>query len=282
MKGEETAIPFTTYMILTIIVAFIALMIVTQGRISILFSANQLEGLFEPNKFTACALNEKGNQCIAGQKVSGENVVLDCDSIITGNYIVDITKVGFLYKSPPDSRLGNRFEFIVVLDYADQLITGKKNDGTFVFACNRLDSDEYECEKFTMDNPLKFTILNARGDRFLLHLTAWKNEPSVVQLASQQGTTFAKLLDEEYPNYITSVDIPVKVIDTVTCSQNVQPSSAYLTCRECTYSGYIWCSEFSGAAGSGRCVDWDDKSKSVSSYCNLDPDHFWANIKGMC
>ena len=72
---------------------------------------------------------------------------------------------------------------------------------------------------------MEFVVPNVRGDKLLLHLTAWRNEHSL-NLLIQSGTTFAKLLDEGYPNYITSVDIPVKVLDpSVSCNQaTLRPS----------------------------------------------------------
>jgi hypothetical protein len=284
MKGDETAIPFATSLIIVLIVAFVALMIVTGGQISLLFSAEALKGLFEPNKFTACVSD--GEKCILGQRVSEQNVVLDCSSLFTRKATINIEKVQFFYCDPSEQRLGQRFQFLVAADYKNKLYIGSRG-GEKVFECEYKDNPqhcpgEYECPVFSSKNPLQFNIEGVdSGDTILLHITMWKYEEDIQRrIENDISLSFSKLLDEAYPQYMTSLDIPIKSlkVDTATCNKNI-PFSEIRDCFTCTELGYIWCSKLRDDTSMGVCVR-DDPSVDPRVQCGSD--FFWRIPKGFC
>lgn len=213
MKGDEMAIPFASYVAIALLAIVLILIILGRGQIALLGAAQKLEGLFEPDKFTACALVE-GSCPESGKKVSDQNIAVDCVNLFAGEYIIKLEGVQFTYESLGDQRLGKSFNFVVLLDYGNRLVLGEKNDGTNTISCNILDesSGKYGCEKFSRNSPLRFHIYGVKDDRFLLHFTAWKSEPSILQAVQNPDISLYRLIDESYPYYIKSIDIPVKSV----------------------------------------------------------------------
>lgn len=219
MKDKGIAINFTTSTIIVFLVMVVSLLIITDSRVSTLFTAEALKGLFEPNKFKPCSLDEEG-LCAPGIKISAENVALNCGNLFSRSAVVNIEKIGFTYYNPGEQRLGPRFYFLLALGYKEHLILGSKAGNT-KFECKRFSDDgRYECEKFDNKNSLKFELFDvSTGDRIVLHITAWKYDASLQKTVD--GTkSFSEVIDEFYPFYMGSVDVPIKVvnIDTTTCS----------------------------------------------------------------
>jgi hypothetical protein len=234
MKGDETTVHVATAFIVALAVIFVALLILTGGRLSLLSSAGALQGLFEPNKFTACVA--EGGNCVSGRSVSAENVKIDCGSLSSRKAIINIDRVKFLYSNTGDNRLGDRFEFLLAADYRDKLSLGYKDAIKSRFACDRKSESNYECEQFMPDSPLQFTIEDVKpDDKIVLHITAWKFDEQLRAAILDEQKTFSEILDEFYPGYITSVDIPVKSlsVDALACAGITERS----TCDECAAQG---------------------------------------------
>lgn len=227
MKG--IAINFTVSTIITLLVVIVAILIIVGARLDLIFAGESLKGLFEPNKFTLCVTDNEGKCAKPPAKADAKNIALTCVDPVAGAYTINVEDVRFYYCVPPGDNApgGKSFDFLLALDYREKMYLGKSNENP-IFTCTTTDepvescASAYVCDRFDSRSPLSFSVHVPRiDDKIILHITAWSYAPTLINKI-EQGTTLAGLLNDAYPNYITSADVPVR-------SFTIDPSKCGIT-----------------------------------------------------
>jgi len=275
MKGTiEISQGAVLYIILMIVVIIIGIAIVTKGQFSILFEQKKFSTLFEPGKLAAC-IPEMTNKALC-RDVSANDLFIDCTagaSPTSAAYKIYLKNLNFNYRDL-STKEGERFDFLVVLDFQNKLAVGRDaKSGSERFSCIKespSQDGEYMCGEPTT---LYFEVSNVRtpaGEKEFMHFTLWRNSAGVRAIVGLEASsllpeerTFAKLLDNQFHNYLGSFDAGGTINFIAKCAE--------YQCAKCNAGGFLdFCNEkechdlasncwYSGGFLSGSCYPCEPK-----------------------
>lgn len=192
------------YIILMLVVVFVAIAIVLKVNPLTLLRQRELSGLFEPGKLS----------------IEGE-LSVDCRSVGSQLFFRDLTVKNARFDFiDPDAKEGDQLQFFLLFEFNNRLFYGEKSDATNTFLCKKEGEVNFNCGEPT---DIVFKISTDQvASKDLVHLTAWRATAGVSGIVNGPEPTFSKLLDEYFDMYLGSVDLADKqvTLDDV-CYENI-------------------------------------------------------------